>query len=95
MQSSCASASSQHLVFLPETRVPSALQTLTLHPEHDVDVPPPPGKVALPAYSGVQGQQETSVLTESTSGVASPEGGASLRGTSSMPGINERGDTMV
>lgn len=80
---------------MPETRVPSALQTLTLHPEHDVDVPPPPGKVALPAYSGVQGQQETSVLTESTSGVASPEGGASLRGTSSMPGINERGDTMV
>ena len=71
------------------------LQLLTLHPEHDVDVPAPPGKVALPAYSGVQGQQETSRLAESTSGVASPEGGASLRGTSSMPGNTPNGDTMV
>ena len=60
-----------------------------------MDHPAPPGKVALPAYSGVQGQQETSRLAESTSGVASPEGGVSLRGTSSMPGINEKGDTMV
>ena len=71
------------------------LQALSLHPEHDVDVPAPAGKVALPAYSGVQGQQETTRLTESASGVASPEGGASLRGTSSLPGIHEKGDTMV
>ena len=60
-----------------------------------MDHPAPAGKVALPAYSGVQGQQETSALTESTSGVASPEGGASLRGNPSLPGIQEKGDTLV